>query len=201
MANYVYHRVLCAEADFEAYFLDPNPFGSAVCPDVPYITFHKLFGRETFADYDAAYPARVYYGYGACWRKLPEGRVELKFCTRWQYPIRVILQALKVCGPELMWYACEENHGYVSKFQWRDGQIEEQVLPLDAEYWDWLEANEAGLEHQLADCDDEVWQFPPLDCAPWLIWPSADGHWTCYDGAAAVHVDCPEWSTLERVEP
>lgn len=199
-ANYVYHRVLCAEADFEAYFLDPEPFGSAASPDAPYITFRKLFGREAFSDFDAAYSARVYYGYGACWKKLPEGRVELKFYTRWQYPIKVILQALKVCGPELVWYACEENHIYVSKFQWQAGRIEEQVMPLAEEYWDWLETNEARLEHPIEECDDAVWYFPPLDRALWLIWPSGDGRWTRYDGIAAVHVACPEWSALEQAK-
>ena len=201
MANYVSHRVICSTEIFEKFFLDLNPFGEDEGPVSPYITFHKLFDCKTYYDYDSRYIASIYNGFGFYWQKIADNQMEIKFCTRWQYPIEVIIKALELCKEELVWYACEENHIYVSRFCWRNGKIEEHILPLGDEYYDWDIENEQKLEAVMADrdCDDSVWYFLPISCGEWKIWPSEDS-FSRYDGVPVVHIKKTEWSKLDTVE-
>lgn len=175
MANYVYNRVVCTRAFFEKYFLDHKPFGESKIPDSPYITFHKLFGLPSFYDYDLNYSASIYNGCGFDWCDLLGNKVEVKFCTRWEYPIEVIIKALELGQDQIEWFACEENHVYVSKFQWSEDGIEELTYSLGDDYWDWEEKNKNFLGKMIGDivCDDKVW-YLPLRKDAWKKRPDQD---------------------------
>lgn len=201
MANYVSNRIVCSIEIFEKYFLDLNPFGTETCLDSPYITFRKLFDCETYYDYDSLYIASVYNGFGFHWERIAEDKMEIKFCTRWQYPIEVIIRAFELCREELVWYACEENHAYVSRFCWRNNKIEEHVLPLGTAYYEWDAENEKNIEEIMSerDCDDPVWYFLPTTFMKWKNWPG-ENNFSRYDGVSAFEVKLPDWSNLETVE-
>ncbi len=126
--------------------------------------------------------------------------MEIKFCTRWQYPIEAIFRALELCEKQLEWYVCEENHIYVSKFVWGNGQIEEHILPLNNEYWDWEKEIESttGKRIEEADCDDSVWCFIPFSKERWRNWPS-ENSFSRYINVSAIHVKKPDWKKLELI--
>ena len=199
MANYVSNCVICTKRFFEEFFLDDNPFGDDARPEEPFITFRKLFGCASYHDFDSGYSASIYNGFGFYWEERPDERMKIKFLTRWQYPIKVIIKALELCKEELEWYACEENHIYVSRFRWKNAGIEECVLPLNDNYDDWDEENEQRLENIMAgrDCDDSVWNYLPFCSSTWKIWPSTD-NFSRYDGVSAVYVKEPDWATLKE---
>lgn len=201
MSNYVYNRIICTKDFFEKYFLDFEPFGKNNVPDSPYITFHKLFGAATYYDYDSKYSARVYNGYGFHWEEIHDKQIEVKFCTRWEYPVEVIIKALELGQGQIEWFSCEENHVYVSCFCWTSEGVVEHVLVLDDNYWDWIDENEAHLEKIIGDrdFDDEVWYYLPLCKYAWKTWPSCDIY-SRYAGKAAVHVGTLDWSELKDVQ-
>lgn len=176
MANYVSNRIICTKEFFEMYFLDFEPFGKDNVPDSPYITFHKLFGFDSYYDYDSQYSASIYNGYGFDWKELEDKRIEIKFCTRWEYPIEVIIKALELGKNQIEWFACEENYRYISKFLWITDGIEEQVFLLEDDYGDWYLKNEEYLDYIMGDreCDDAVWYYLPFCKHGWKKWPSKD---------------------------
>lgn len=189
MANYVYNRVVCTKAFFEEFFLDYKPFDEKNIPDSPYITFHKLFGLPSFYDYDLNYSTSIYNGFGFHWCDLFDGKVEIKFCTRWEYPIEVIIKALELGQNQIEWFACEENHVYISKFQWSTAGVEEFVYLLDDDYWDRVDKNEGFLGKLIGNiaCDDEVW-YLPLHNDAWKKRPDQDIN-SRYRGKDAYHAD------------
>jgi len=111
----------------------------------------------------------------------------MKFCTRWEYPIRAIIRALEV-SKDTIWFAVEENHIYVSKFYWHKG-MREDVFLLENEFDQWLEEN-MDFEDSLEDPDDGVWHFLPTASGKWQNWPSPDNY-SRYLDIAAVKVDMP----------
>lgn len=201
MSNYVYNRIICTKDFFENYFLDFNPFGKDYVQDSPYITFHKLFEVASYYDYDSKYSAYVYNGYGFHWEELHNKQMEVKFCTRWEYPIEVIIKELELGKGQVEWFACEENHVYVSHFQWTAEGVKEQVLVLNDNYWNWTDKNETYLEKIISgrDCDDGVWYYLPSCNHAWKIWPS-NNIYLRYAGKAAVDVDILNWSELEDIQ-
>lgn len=192
MANYVYNKIICTKDFFETYFLDLEAFGDNGVSNSPYITFHKLFGKATYDEYDLEYSASVYYGYGLYCEELRGDRMEVKFCTRWEYPIEVIIKALELGKDQIEWFACEENHVYVSRFRWTSDGVEEQILALNDDYWRWKDENEAFLKKLIGNryCDDEVWYYLPIRNYAWKKWPSSDNY-SRYAGKAAVYIDMP----------
>lgn len=197
MANYVFHRVVCTQDFFEKYLLDLEPFGKNDLPEHPCLTFRKLFGAVTLEEYEAEHSASVYKGYGFHWEERPNDRVEVKFCTRWQYPIEAILKALKLGRHTIEWFACEENHLYASWFRWTENGAEERILLLGDTYWNWTEQHGAALEKQIGEteCDDEVWYYLPLCKSGWQKWPSSDD-FSRYVNTPAVQVEV-EYDQLE----
>ena len=98
MANYVWNRVLCPEDFFENFFL---AFELAKNGEkLPVVTLCRLSG-ELKQEQDVS----VYRGDGFGVQMLADGRVEAKFCTRWEYPIAAIRKAFSLCGEGLEWYA------------------------------------------------------------------------------------------------
>ena len=187
MANYVWHRVVCRKEVLDRYFMDPDPFRDGAPVEQPCISFNKLFGVESLEEYSERYGVYVAYGYGCSWSARSDGRCEIKFRTRWEYPIRAILRALEL-SHDTVWYAVEENFISVSKFCWSDG-VKEDVLFIEDGFSDWLRANE-DFDASLEDWDDGVWYYLPTATGTWRRWESADG-FARYLDVAAVHVELP----------
>jgi len=200
VANYVWHRILCTNSVLETYFIDNNPFGDEKPLAEPYISFNKLFGCTISNEYYQQYGVHISYDMGFIWRDQNDGTVEIKFCTRWEYPIKAIVKSLELCKSELVWYACEENHCYVSRFQWTNVGVQEHILPLDDEYWDWDGETENRQQGRIeeGDYDDSIWYYFPLSRKSWRVWPSSD-NFSRYWKASVVHIEKPDWSILDIV--
>lgn len=174
MANYVWHRVICTEEILNQYFLDPVPFVDGIQQNPPYITFRKLFGYKSAKEYWHSDHILVYNGFGFSWQLIEKNRVEVKFCTKWQYPIHAILKAFELCREELQWFACEENHVYVSRFTWSEQSVKEHFILLPDSYWGWDEKIEQESNGKLPDWDDPVWSYLPQSGLNWHLWTEGD---------------------------
>ena len=129
MSNYVWHRVICRKEILDLYFIDTDPLGDGTPVEQPYISFNKLFGVKSLNEYSEKYGVHISYGYGCSWAIQPDGSCDIKFCTRWQYPIRAIIRALEL-SHDIVWFAVEENHIYASKFYWNNG-VKEDVMFIE----------------------------------------------------------------------
>lgn len=197
MANYVFHRIICTKTVSETYFIDNNPFDDEQPLAEPHISFNKLFGCKSLNEYSQHYGIYISYSMSFVLKELSDKLVEIKFCTRWEYPIKAIVQALELCKTELVWYACEENHCYVSRFQWTATGVQEHILPLHNDYWDWDAETENRLQDRIeeGDYDDSIWYFLPLSKERWRVWPS-DDNFSRYWNTIVAHADNPDWSAL-----
>ena len=161
MANYVSNMVVCSKAFYEKYFFDTNPFGdenvSEYIKKHPYITFNKLYGVNSLNEYEDKYWVYIYYGYGHTIKDIGNNLVEIKFQTRWDYPIYAIKKAIEL-EHDIVWYVCEEGTSIISKFLWNDNDVVEEEALLDDNYYDWYEENEDKCE-ELEDADDLLWYY------------------------------------------
>lgn len=114
MANYVVNKIVCTEEILNEYFIDYYPIDEKL--EEPYITFNKLLGEKSLNKYNEKYGESIYYGFGVSYEKNIEGLMEIKFLTKWLYPICAIVKAVEMFKEKLIWYACEENKIYLSKF-------------------------------------------------------------------------------------
>lgn len=171
-ANYVYHKVICTGDCLNRYFMDPDPCNDGVSYDPPYISFNKLLSVSSVKEAHERYGSYVYYGFGAAWCERENGLWEIKFATRWKYPIHAIVRAIEL-NHDLIWYAVEENHVYISRFYWSDG-VKEDVLYIEYEYDQWSQKN-PDFVFSLADYDDTAWYFLPTATCVWRNWESTDG--------------------------
>ena len=187
MSNYVWHRVICRKDMVERYFIDTDPFGDGRPLERPYLSFNRLFGVKDLGEYSEKYGVHISYGYSFSWEELPDGLCEVKFVTRWEYPIRAIVRLLEL-SHDSVWFAVEENHIYISKFYWSNG-VKEDVMYIAEEYDEWLGEHE-DLFESLVDPDEEVWHFLPTATGTWLNWESADG-FSRYLDVSAVDVELP----------
>jgi hypothetical protein len=187
MSNYVWHKVVCQKEILEKYFIDTDPFGDGTLVEPPYVSFNQLFGVRSLNEYSDKYGVYISYGYSFSWNLQSDGLCEIKFCTRWEYPIRAIIRTLEL-SHNTVWFAVEENHVYVSKFYWSDG-IKEDVILLGEEFDRWLDVNMA-FDDSLEDPDDGVWYYLPTSTGTWQNWESNDG-FARYLDVAAVHVELP----------
>ena len=188
MANFVYHRVILRKKDLEEHFLDHDPFGDGNPSGRSLISFNRLLGLKTVDEYDDHELTAIDYekDFGA--RVLKDGRIDLRFCTRWRYPVHAILKALELC-PSLVWYAAEENHVYVSRFSCgENGKVQEEVMMIENGYDEW--ASSVRFEEELASWDDPVWYYLETSNDPWKVWPDEDG-FERYKGIEAFHVEPP----------
>lgn len=132
--------------------------------DHPYISFNKLVGVNSLNEYDDLYGEHIYYGWGFTWEEREDGLVEIKFLTRWEYPICAITKAIEIAH-DTEWYAVEENYIYVSHFYWDDG-VKEDVLYIEDEYSDW--------RHKYPEFSDVI-ELP--DEIAWYYLNTAKGRW------------------------
>lgn len=187
MSNYVFQKVICEKETFEKWFLDDDPFGDQKPLPRPYISFNKLFDAASIGNDGKKLDVSVYNGFGFSWEQREDGLYEFKFTTRWQYPIRAIIKALTL-SHEIVWYAVEENHEYLSKFYWRDGVKEDVFLLRDA-YFAWSEEH-ASFCDSLEDCDDPAWYYLLVASGQWQNWESTD-QFSRYVDVPAHEVSCP----------
>lgn len=171
----------------DQFFIDTDPLGDGTPVEQPYISFNKLFGVKSLNEYYDKYGIHISYGWGCSWEMQPDGLCEIKFCTRWQYPIRAIIRTLEL-SHDTVWFAVEENHIYVSKFYWNNG-VKEDVLFIENEFDQWLDDN-MDFDDSLEDPDDGVWHYLPTAKEKWENWPSEDG-FSRYLDISAVRVDTP----------
>lgn len=165
MANYVMSKVICDKEILETYLIDWSPIDPEEILDEPYISFNKLFGVQSWGEYVDKIGTSIYYGFGFSWTKREDGRYEVKFATRWEYPIQAILRLLEL-SHEAQWFVVEENHIYVSKFYWDDG-VKEDIMWIDYDDYDeWCCAHE-DFEASLADSDDSLWYYLPTVKENW----------------------------------
>ena len=172
MANYVWSKVICSKNVLNEYFIDRFPFGKEKALDDPYISFNKLFEIPSLEEYRKKVGVYIYYGFSFSWVERDDGLYEIKFSTRWEYPIQAILRTLEL-SHEVEWYVVEENHIYVSKFYWSNGVKESITLIEDDAYYKWLQENEE-FEESLEDHDDPVWYYLETRERNWKIWESKD---------------------------
>ncbi len=191
MSNYVWHKVVCRKDVLDQYFIDSNPFGEGTALELPYISFNKLFGVKSLNEYSERYGVHIAYGHSFSWEAHPNGMYEVKFCTRWEYPIHAILRTLEVAH-DTLWFAVEENHIYASKFYWSEG-VKEDVLFIEDGFDEWLN-DHTEFNDSLKDPDEGVWYYLPTAIGTWQNWESMDG-FARYCDIAAVHVKLPPFLT------
>ena len=174
MANYVVNKIVCTEEILNEYFIDYYPMDENEKLEEPYISFNKLFGVKSLNEYDEKYGEYIYYGWDFSYEKNKEGLIEIKFLTRWLYPICAIVKAVEMFKGELTWYSCEQNKIYLSKFFWDGNKVEENTLDLEnTEYYEWIHNNEDYIE-KIEYPDDEIWHYDYKNKTDWKIWESDD---------------------------
>lgn len=172
MANYVVNKIICTEEILNKYFIDYSPIDENEKLEESYISFNKLFGVKTLNEYAEKYGEYIYYGYGFSYEKNEEGLIEIKFLTRYLYPIYAIVKAVEMFKKELVWYTCEENKIYLSEFFWNGKKVQENTLYLEnTEYDEWISANEDYTE-KIKYPDDEIWHYNFKNRSDWKIWES-----------------------------
>ena len=129
MSNYVWNKVVCGQNTLDMYFIDAQPLGQKKPSEKSYISFNKLFGTQSLTEYREKIGVHISYGFGFSWTERDDGLYEIKFATRWEYPIQAIIRALEL-DHEAQWFAVEEACVYVSKFYW-DKAVKEDVMFID----------------------------------------------------------------------
>ena len=181
MSNYVWNKVVCRKDILDQYFIDHDPFGNGSPVNSPYVSFNRLFSVKSLDAYSEKYGVRISYGEGFSWDERPDGLYEVKFCTRWEYPIRAIVRTLELAH-DTLWYAFEENRIYVSCFYWADC-VKEKILFIEDEFWQWHFDN-LDYDDSIEEPDDGVWHFLPTATGTWQNWESRDGFSRYLDKAA-----------------
>lgn len=170
MANYVLNKIICTKEILRKYFVDNHPIDDKDLLKEPYISFNKLFGVKSLNKYNERYGESIYYGFGFSYEKNKEGLIEIKFLTKYLYPICAIVKAVEMFKEELTWYSCEENKIYLSNFFWYKNRIKENTLYLEkTEYEEWVNNNEDYIE-KIEYPDDEIWHYRFENRTDWEIW-------------------------------
>lgn len=174
MANYVANKIVCTEEILNEYVIDYYPIEDDRKVAEPYISFNKLLEVKTINEYSKKYGECIYYGYGFSYEKNKEGLVEIKFFTKWLYPICAIVKAVEMFRGNLTWYASEECNVYLSKFFWDGKDVKEDTLYLEnTEFEKWREDNEDYLE-TIESPDYDVWHYDYTNRSDWKVWESED---------------------------
>ena len=172
MANYVVNKIVCTEEILNEYFIDYYPIEQNEKLEEPYISFNKLFGVKSLNEYAQKYGEYIYYGWSFSYEKNKEGLIEIKFLTRWLYPIYAIVKSIEMFKDKLIWYACEGNKIYLSKFFWDGENVQENTLYIEnTEYDDWIGDNQDYIE-KIEYPDDEIWHYDYKSRKDWKIWRS-----------------------------
>ena len=166
MANCVYNKVLCSKDTLDRLFIDYTPFEEEEPLKDPYIVFRKIYETIDLDELKSRDKTDIYYGFGFSYRRCSNDIYEIKFATRWRYPIVAIIQAINL-DHNLIWYCVEENNLYISRFFWNNG-VKEEVALLDDAFYSWFDTPSL-----IDDCDDVVWYYLNL-----IIQNGGNGHQT-----------------------
>ncbi len=170
MANYIVNKIVCTEEILNEYFLDYYPIDENESLREPYISFNKLFGVKSLNEYKEKYGTYIYYGNGFTYEKNKENLIEIKFTTRYLYPIQAIVKAIEMFKDKITWYVCEENKIYLSKFLWNGEMVQESTLYLEnGEYYNWRMENEDYIE-AIEYPDDDIWHYDYENEKEWKVW-------------------------------
>lgn len=183
MANYVYNKIICSKDTLDCYFIDYNSFEFEEPLKDPYIGFRKIYETIEADELKSREKEDIYYGYGFSYKCINDAW-EIKFATRWCYPIVAIIQAISL-NHNLVWYAMEENTIFISRFSWNNG-IKEEVTFLDDKFYEWLDDADLSIE----DDDNYIWHYPEVNDLKWQEWPSND-NFKRYDDLV-VNIDLSE---------
>ena len=179
MSNYVSNKVICKKSFFDKYLLDSYSLGEdsyEYCKEHKYISFNKLFGVKSVSKYREKYGQYPVYGYFYCIEKIDKDYIELKFQTRWYYPICAIKKAIEI-DHSIIWYALEENIIYISKFIWENDKVVEKTLNIENDdFYDWYDKNifYGNTYDDVDDSDDAVWYYDYDNKNEWIVWPCDD---------------------------
>lgn len=160
MANYIWHKVVCTKDDLDAYFIDNDPFDGNPSIGESYISFNRLFGVKSLDEYREKVDYNtISYGHGFSWSKCENGLYEIKFCTRWNYPILAIIKAIELCH-DLVWYSFDEAYEGVSRFFWdkTENKVTEYGFDPGFAFDVWEQENEY-LWNVTQSPDDPMWLY------------------------------------------
>lgn len=150
MANYVYNKIICSKKFFDEYFYNEE--------------------RDMILlDKEGSY---IYRGFGHKYKEISEDLVEVKFASKWDYPIDVIVEAINI-DHSIKWYAIEENCVYISKFEYDEkrSKVKESIVILDSNFDDFLgKLLNADLKVELEDADDLIWYCKLNLFNNWIEW-------------------------------
>ena len=137
-----------------------------------YITFNKLYKVKSLNEYMEKYGEYIYYGYGYNVKQLDNDLVEIKFQTKWSYPICAIVKAIEL-NHSIIWYAIEENIIYYSKFSWKDNKVIEETLYIENDkcFEAWYGQN---IFNNLKCYDDSLWYYNYENNPNWKRWDTDD---------------------------
>ncbi|HPX32165.1 MAG TPA: hypothetical protein PLT36_01495 [Erysipelotrichaceae bacterium] len=173
MSNYVYNRVVGPKEVLEKYFIEFYQEDDDKKTRKYYISFFKLFGVSSYEEYSEKVGGRSYC-YTTSLPKITredKSLYEIRFQTKWEYPIRAILKAIELSN-DIIWFAAEEGCIYISKFYWQS-EVKEDVLFIEDEYYSWMERNYWIETYDLLD--ESVWFFLPNAKGKWINWENQDG--------------------------
>ncbi|MDD2531050.1 MAG: hypothetical protein PHN41_07455 [Bacteroidales bacterium] len=163
MANYVSNKIICTKEILEDFFIDYYPFSTKEKYNKPYITFNKIVGVDSISDYEDKFGTSIYYGWGFTYNLVEDGLYEIKFATKWFYPIIAIIKSLEKFKNDIKWYAVEDNMIYVSKFTYNNNEICEEVLSLEnEEFYKFDEQYHNSNSDNIDDFDNGevcVWEY------------------------------------------
>lgn len=172
MANYVVNKIVCTEEILNEYLIDYYPIDQNKKLEEPYISFNKLLGVKSLNEYAQKYGEYIYYGWSFSYEKNEEGLIEINFLTKRLYPIYAIVKSIEMFKDKLIWYACEENKIYLSKFFWDGENVQENTLYLEnTEYDNWIGDNQDYIG-KIEYPDDEIWHYDYKNRKDWKIWRS-----------------------------
>lgn len=164
MANYIHNKIVCTKEILDKYFLDYIPFDNIERLNKPYITFNKIFNVKNIIDYSP----NIYYGYGFTYHKNKDNMYEIKFFTRWLYPIEAIIKSIEMGKKDIIWYACEGNMKTVSKFYWKGKKVCEDILDLTkTDYEEWYTKNIEKGKMVYEYPESSIWLFKPEEIKKW----------------------------------
>lgn len=150
MANYVYNKVICSKKFFNEYFYNE---------ELDMI----LFPNE--GNY-------IYQGFGHTCKEISENLLEVKFASKWDYPIKLIVDFINI-DHSIKWYAIEENYVYLSKFEYDEKQnkVKESIVILDSNFDNFLgKLLDADLKVELEDADHLFWYCKLKHFNNWIEW-------------------------------
>jgi len=155
MSNCIANKIILPKATYAKYFCDDDQKGYSLkklCKDASQYSYYIYPDDVPIKDLDET--------------------VELYFSTRWRYPIEAILNLFQATTRknDILWYCCEENYIYVSRFSWNNDwcHVDEDILYLeDDKKFDKFLGDRLDSESESGSGLDWIWDYHPETCPGW----------------------------------